>query len=119
MTPIQISDRLAQEIEQEASTRGLSIEKFLKIAVQRERTLATRQKIEQEQQWWLQQPLSFRAQYEGQYIAVYNQKLLDHDVDETALFQRIRAKYGKQPVLIMPAEGPQEIIIYSPRIENA
>ncbi|MCB8945399.1 MAG: hypothetical protein H6658_16750 [Ardenticatenaceae bacterium] len=117
MTLLQVSDRLAQEIRHEADTRGLSIEKFLQVAVQRERTLATRQQIEQEQQWWLQRPLSIRAQYEGQYIAVYHQELVDHDPNEAELFQRIRAKYGKQPVLIMPAEGPKEITILSPRVE--
>src|SRR3990170_3081704 len=88
-------------------------------AVQREQTLKARQKIEQEQEWWLNQPLKERAKYEGEFIAVHDQKLVDHDKDEAALYKRIRAKYGKTPVLVMPADGPGEIHIYSPRVGRA
>lgn len=116
MTNLQVSDKLAEEIRKEAEARGLPVEAFLRSAVRRERTLADRRKIEQEQEWWLKQPLSERAKYEGEYVAVHNQTLVDHDQDESALHNRIRAKYGKTPVLIMPAEGPREIRILSPRL---
>ncbi len=116
MTNLQISDQLADEIRQEAEARGLPIEAFLRSAVRRERTLAERRKIEQEQEWWLKQPLSERARYESEFVAVHNQTLIDHDKDEDALHGRIRAKYGKTPILIMPAEGPHEIRVLSPRL---
>jgi len=115
MTTLQISDELAQEIWQEAETRGLPVEDFLKAAVRRERTLADRRKIEQEQAWWLGQPLKERAKYDGQFVAIHNQSLVDHDEDEEALQRRIRAKYGRTAVLLMPADGPREIHIFSPR----
>ena len=116
MTPLQISDELAQEIQSEAETRGLPIEDFLKTVIRRERTLADQDKIEREQTWWLSLPLSERAKYEGKFIAVHNQTLVDYDQDGEALHQRIRAKYSKTAVLIMPAEGPREIRIFSPRL---
>ena len=116
MTSLQVSDELADEIRQEAEARGLPVEAFLRSAVRRERTLAERRKIEQEQDWWLKQPLSERARYEGEFVAVHNQTLVDHDKDENSLRSRIRAKYGKTSVLIMPAEGPREIRIFSPRL---
>jgi hypothetical protein len=116
MTILQISEELAGTIQWEAKTRGLSVEDYLCAAVRRERTLAERQKIEQEQEWWLSLPLRKRAKYEGQSVAIHNQKLIDHDKDEKALYKRIREKYGKTPVLVMPAEGPREIRILSPRL---
>lgn len=116
MTALQISDELAQTLESEAASRGLTIEDFLRSVLWRERTLADRRKIEQEQEWWLNRPLSHRAKYEGQHIAVHEKQLIDHDADENALFKRIRAKYGNTPILIMPAEGPREIRIFSPRL---
>jgi hypothetical protein len=116
MTNLQVSDELAEEIRQEAEARGLPVEAFLRSAVRRERTLAERRKIEQEQEWWLKQPLSERARYEGELVAVHDRTLVDHDKDENALHSRIRARYGKAPVLIMPAEGPREIRIFSPRL---
>ena len=119
MTPLQISDELAREIWNEAEMRGLPVEDFLRAVIRRERTLADRRKIEQEQAWWLSLPLSERAKYAGQCVAVHDQTLIDYDPDETALHRRIRAKYGKTAVLIMPADGPREIRILSPRLVHA
>ena len=116
---LQISEDLAQEIEQEAKQRGVSIEKFLQTVVRRDRTMAAREKIEREQTWWLQQPLEVRAKYQGQYIAVHKEELVDHDKNEKSLFQRIRLKYGNIPILIMPADAPKDIYIYSPRLEQS
>ena len=113
---LQISEELAGVIQREAKTRGKTVEDFLKAAVQRERTLAERQKIDQEQEWWVGLPLTERAKYEGKYVAVHNKKLVDHDENEMKLYSRVREKYGKTPVLIMAAEGPREIRIFSPRI---
>ncbi len=78
--------------------------------------MAARLKIESEQEWWLNLPLSRRAKYEGEFVAIHSRKVVDHDKDEAALYARTRKKYGKTPVLIMPAEGPREIRIYSPRL---
>ena len=118
MTILQISEKLAWEIQTEAKERGLAVETFLQKSLQRERTLANRRKIEQEQAWWLNLPLSTRAQYEGEFVAIHNQQVIDHSKDENALRKRIRTKHGKMPILIMPAEGPKTINIYSPRSGN-
>lgn len=111
MSALQVSEKLAQTIRDEATTHGQTIEDFLEALVLRERTWANRHKIEQEQQWWLSRPLSQRAQYEGEFVAIYNQMLVDHDKDEQALLRRVRERYAKASVLIMPAEGPREITI--------
>lgn len=116
MSTLQISDDLAQLIQREAANRGMPIEDFLKAVLQRERTLTDRLKIEQEQEWWLSSPLSERAKYEGEFVAVHNQRLVDHDKDAAVLTQRVRAQFGKTAVLIMPAEGPRELRIFSPRL---
>ncbi len=116
MVTLQISDELAQEVRSEAEVRGLPIEDFLRAVLRRERTLADRRKIEQEQAWWLSLPLSERARYEGKFVAVHNRTLVDDDQDEAALYGRVRAQYGKTAVLIMPADGPREVRILSPRL---
>lgn len=115
MTALHISDELAGSILQEASERGISVEEYLRLAIRRERTLNARSIIEAEQEWWLGLPLSERAMYEGEYIAVHRQELVDHDIEQSALYRRVREKFGHTPVLIMPAEGPQDIRVFSPR----
>jgi hypothetical protein len=118
MTVLQVSETLAEAIRYEAETRAQSIEDFLAIVLRRERTLADRRKIEEEQDWWLSLPLSERARYEGEFVAVHKRTLIDHDRDELALRRRVRSKYEKTAVLLMPAEGPREIRIVSPRLER-
>ena len=71
--------------------------------------LNARVKIDYEQEWWLSQSLKVRAEYEGEYVAIHNKELVDHDGDENALYRRIVSRYGNIPVMIMPAEGPKDI----------
>jgi hypothetical protein len=116
MVALQISQKLAGTIEQEAQYRGLSVDAYLQIAIKRERALFARMKIEQEQEWWTSLPIKRRAKYAGEFIAVHDREVVDHDQDQKALYKRIRDKFGSAPVLLMPAEGAKEIRIYSPKI---
>ena len=111
MTTLLVSEDLVQTIEHEANLRGITVEDFLFRAVTRERTISDRKKIELEQEWWQSLPLRERAKYEGEYVAVHDRKLVDHDTDRLALYRRVRNSYGSIAVLIMPAEGPQDIVI--------
>ena len=38
--------------------------------------------------------------YEGKYVAVLNGQVVDNDVDEGALMQRVYQKFGYQPVYV-------------------
>ncbi len=116
MVTLQVSEKLAGTIEQAAQERGLSVDAYLLLAVKREQALFARTKIEQEQEWWLSQPVKRRAKFGGEFIAVHLQRVVDHDKDQKALQKRIRDKFGNAPVLIMPAEGASEIRIYSPKL---
>ncbi len=116
MSSLKVSDNLARIIEDEAKARGQAVEEYLRAIVQRERTLSDRARIEKEQEWWLNRPPDERASYRGEYIAVLDQNLVDHDKDKQALFRRVRNRYGRTAVLVMPAEGPSEIGIVSPRL---
>jgi hypothetical protein len=112
---LHISEELADEIKKEAQARGKSVEDFLKSAIQRQRSFGDRQKIETEQEWWMNRPLSKRAKYEGEYVAIHNKQLVDHDKNEVAFYLRVREKFGNTAVLIIPAEGPRDVHICSLR----
>ena len=36
----------------------------------------------------------------GQWVAIHNKKLIDFDEDGSALYQRVRTRYGKTSILI-------------------
>ncbi len=54
----------------------------------------------------------------GEFAAIYQGQLVDHDVDQMVLFQRIETAYPGQPVLIRQVrpEVEQTIMVRSPRV---
>jgi len=58
-------------------------------------------------------------QYRGEYVAVHDGKVVDHDEDICALNRRIRARYGHRAVLLQQVtERPEiELVIKSPKLE--
>jgi hypothetical protein len=116
MVALNVSTELADTIQTEATTRGLTVEEYLRSAIKRERSLAARKKIEREQAWWFTLPENKRAKYKGEYVAIHDLAVVDHDKNESILYKRVREQYGKTSVLVIPAEGVREIKIYSPRL---
>lgn len=58
--------------------------------------------------------------YEGQYVAIYQGQLVDHDQDRLALYLRIDNQYPDVPVLMRPVRSQVDriITIRSPRLER-
>jgi hypothetical protein len=56
----------------------------------------------------------------GDFVAVHQGQVVDHDADQLALLSRIEATYGGQPVLIRQVRPELEhvITVYSPRIDQ-
>jgi hypothetical protein len=56
-------------------------------------------------------------QYLGQYVAIHQGKLVDHDADPLALLQRVRQNFPNQVVLRRKVTPTPEITLYmrSPR----
>lgn len=48
----------------------------------------------------------------GQYVAIHDQHLVDHDADKLALYQRIRNQYPEQFVLVRLVEPEPERELY-------
>jgi len=74
--------------------------------------------IDREQQAYEAQHSQLLEEYAGQYIAMYQGEVVDHDEDSGGLWQRVRKRYGKEPVLITPVlqEARQTIVVRSPRL---
>jgi hypothetical protein len=118
MFDLVVPDDLAREIHQQAKIKGVAAEAVLEAAWRHYRTLANRKKIDEETTWWSSQTEEIKCQFQGEYVAIHHHAVVDHDPDRVALHKRIREKHGKIAVLIIPAEGPRDIRILSPRLEN-
>lgn len=79
-----------------------------------------RTKLKEEANYWYARSLEDRKPYLGNYVAVHNKKVIDHDMDRRALYLRIHARYPNTPVLIVRAEAqsPSEFTVLSPRLER-
>lgn len=75
--------------------------------------------LDAEQEAWFAQPTAERQRYAGEYVAVHEGKVVDHDPDQRTLYLRVRSRYGNQPVLIVKAdwEASPEFTIHSPQLE--
>jgi hypothetical protein len=77
-------------------------------------------KIRSEAASWRAMPQAERHRYSGQFVAVHEGRVIDHDSDRRHLYLRVREKLGDTPVLITSAEepSPREYRIRSPRIST-
>jgi hypothetical protein len=73
--------------------------------------------VEQEKRAYLQLYPQLKKQYAGQYVAIHNSQLVDHDVDYGALFERIDDRYPDTFVWLtqVEAEPIGTIVVRSPR----
>lgn len=73
--------------------------------------------VEREKNAYLQLYPQLKKQYTGQYVAIHNSQLVDHDVDYGALFERIDDRYPDTFVWLtqVEAEPMGTIVVRSPR----
>lgn len=77
-------------------------------------------KIDREMEAYRVMHAELKQQLLGQYVAIHNGELVDHDPDRRTLSQRVRQKYGNLAVLITPVEErpEREFLMLSPRFER-
>ena len=90
------------------------------LAPDEKRASTYRQQILTEQTSWYARSRAERQQYQGEYVALKEQQVIDHDSDQRALYLRIKTEHGRDPVAILFAdwETPPTYTIYSPRLEK-
>jgi hypothetical protein len=76
--------------------------------------------LAREQEAWFARPAAERRRYAGRYAAVRDGQVVDEDPDQRTLYLRVRAKYGRTPVLIVRGDWDQPPVytIHSPRREG-
>ncbi len=78
----------------------------------------TNPSVEREAQAFRRLHPALQREYVGQFVAIHNEALIDHDWDQVALFLRAKARFPAEFVWIAPVgETAEEIYhIYSPRL---
>ena len=92
MVEFALTEKLAQDIQWEAELQGLQVEQLLTKALRYQQQLYRSQRLNDELSWYESQPLDYRAQFVGEFVAVCNHAVIDHDSDraQPTHFSRIR-----------------------------
>jgi hypothetical protein len=116
---IGLDEKTALELGQLARERAVDPSALAGEAIRAYLRSAAREDMEQEAQAFRRLHPDMLATIPGQYAAIYRGQIVDHDVDQLALYQRIEARFRGLPVLIRQVrpEVEQTIMVQSPRIE--
>jgi len=120
MTQIAVRADIARSIEKLAHEQGTDAEALVNKWLQWQLALAREQRIREEAARYRAQHSALFPVYAGQYIAMLNGELLDHDAEIGPLYQRMRERFGDEPVLITPvtAEPLPVLNMRSPRLAD-
>ncbi len=112
---------LIEKLEQIATEQSTSAQDLLHTAVNEFLDKMARQKIHTESESFRKMHPDLMTKYEGQFVAIHNGQVVDHDEDARDLYLRVQVQYGHIAVLIrrVTPEAQQELVFRSPRLTRA
>jgi len=116
---VSISESAMNDLNEMVKLESVPLEEVLTRAVTHYRHELGHRKIDVEVEAYRRKHPRLRAKYLGEYIAMHNGRVVDHDQDASALYRRIRKRFGQTPVLIrLVEEVPERVLVFrSPRLE--
>jgi len=120
MATIHLQPDLLERIEKLANERAMTPDKLVETTIRAYLRQAEREKIQAEIAAYRSMHPDLVRQYRGQYVAVHDGQVVDHDVDFQALHRRVRERFGRQAVLLRQVEEEveRELTFRSPRFER-
>jgi len=115
-----IQDQVFVELMPIAEQEDKEISDLVTEALQRYLWEVKERKIDREMEAYRTMHAELKRRFLGQYVAIHNGELVDHDADRHALSRRVRREYGSVAVLITPVEEKpeREFLMLSPRFER-
>lgn len=139
MAPLSLSNEMTERLRRAAARRNTNVEALLERAVEaylldEHNEPRDEPQLPADENWWKQQHRIIEREHEAyvrqhaqlyeryanEYIAMHNGAVVDHDLDRRQLSHRVRARFGRQPVLItqvLPAPE-RTIIVRTPRLQG-
>jgi hypothetical protein len=108
MPTLTLSPNLYKRAEEIAEREHTSLPEIFETALNRYLWELDRRKISEESATYRLLHDDIKKQYLGQYIAMLNGEIVDHDPDFQTLRQRIRERFGENPVLMTLVEESSE-----------
>jgi hypothetical protein len=120
MTAVSLRPDLLEALDQTARQEDVDVDELINAAVSQYLAQIRQRKIQAESRAFDAMKADLLLKYPGEYVAVHNGQVIDHDPDLRTLHLRVYEKYGRTPVLLKQVlAGPErELVIRSPRLER-
>ncbi len=120
MLTITVKPDIAEQIGRLADETRMDTEALVDQALRAYLARFRQEKIRTEAQAFEQQRASLLRQYRGEYVAIHEGRVIDHDPDLRTLHLRVFARWGHTPVLLkkVTEEPERELVFRSPRFER-
>ena len=118
MSVVMLSDATTLRLEKVAEAEGTSASELAERALQQFLRDEARRLLHKEAEAFRAMHADLLARFAGEYVAMYQGRVVDHDTDQLALLLRMEEHYPNTPVLIKPVrpEIDEVFTIRSPRI---
>ena len=102
MASVELRPQLIEQLKNEAARRRTSLEALANDWLEEQLWEAKHKKINEEAERFRAKHAELLAQYAGQYVAMRDGLVIDHDPNLVTLHGRIRSQYGDEPILMAP-----------------
>ena len=100
---------LREALESSAAGESRTLNDLVNDAVDLYLHRLQQEKIDREAAAYERLHAQLRDEFRGQWVAIHDQQLVDHDPDSEPLYRRVRERYGRTSVLIRRvADSPTE-----------
>lgn len=100
MDSIALRPELRESLERDAALEARTVEDLVNEAVARYVRDRQRDKLRRETAAYERLHSELARDHPGEWVAIHDGKLVDRDVDVSALYTRIRSRFGRTSVLI-------------------
>lgn len=120
MEAIELKPELRESLEQVAQQQSSTINALVNQAVEDYLREQQRAKLDGEIAAFEAMYSDLRQKHLGEWVAVHQANLIDYDRDLSALYRRVRAKYGKISVLIrqVTSSPTEEVWLRTPSTQT-
>jgi predicted transcriptional regulator len=108
MTTIELPHRLISPLQQLAAEQGASVEELIEHALADYLRKQRHKQLLAEMERFRAQHDHMKDKYMGQFVGMYDGRVLGNDSDGSNLYKRLRQEYGDLPILIVEVTSTPE-----------
>jgi hypothetical protein len=98
MAAVTIPSSLLAEANEAAQQEGITVDQLVAEALRQRLKQRRHDQFEAEARAFEAMHARLLKEYHGQFVAIYNGQVIDHDPDKGALYKRVRRRLGRTPV---------------------